>query len=101
MRTTRNGRILRRARTDDLPIEQPALSVVAKWTPGSGMGCTMSTMIREQDGFITIYDHYSKKLMMIELYGLQKKISRETWPDAASATKAFYAGEFTWDESGA
>jgi hypothetical protein len=67
--------------------------------PGSGMVCTMSTLIREQDGFVTIYDHYSKKLMMIELHGLQKKISRETWPDAASAKKAFYAGEFTWDES--
>ena len=65
------------------------------------MGCTMSTLIREQDGFLTIYDHYSRKLMMIELYGVQKKISRETWPDAASAKKAFYAGEFTWDESGA
>jgi len=68
---------------------------------GSGMGCTMSTLIREQDGFITIYDHYSRRLMMIELHGVQKKISRETWPDAASAKKAFYAGEFTWDESGA
>jgi len=64
-------------------------------------GLHMSTMIREQDGFITIYDHYSRRLMMIELYGLQKKISRETWPDAASAKEAFYAGEFTWDESGA
>jgi hypothetical protein len=42
----------------------------------------------------------SKKLMMIELHGLQKKISRETWPDAASAKEAFYAGEFTWDEPG-
>ena len=68
---------------------------------GSGMGCTMSTLIREQDGFITIYDHRSRKLMMIELHGVQKKISCETWPDAASAKKAFYAGEFTWDESGA
>jgi len=68
---------------------------------GSGTGCTMSTLIREQNGFITIYDHYSRKLMMIELHGVQKKISRETWPDAASAKKAFYAGEFTWDESGA
>jgi len=38
--------------------------------------------------------------MMIELHGLQKKISRETWPDAASAKEAFYAGEFTWDEPG-
>jgi hypothetical protein len=81
-------------------FEQPTVSVVAKWTPVQEWA-TMSTIIREQDGFITIYDHYSKKLMMIELYGLQKKISRETWPDAASATKAFYAGEFTWDESGA
>jgi hypothetical protein len=60
----------------------------------------MSTIIREQNGFITIYDHRSRKLMMIELNGLQKKISRETWPDAASAKEAFYAGEFTWDESG-
>jgi len=68
---------------------------------GSGMGCTMSTLIREQDGFLTIYDHYSRKLMMIELHGVQKKSSRETWPDAASAKKAFYAGEFTWDEAGA
>jgi hypothetical protein len=59
----------------------------------------MSTIIREQDGFITIYDHRSRRLMMIELNGLQKKISRETWPDAASAKEAFYAGEFTWDES--
>jgi hypothetical protein len=66
--------------------------------PSSG-GCTMSTIIHEQDDFITIYDHYSKKLMMIELHGLQKKISRETWPNAASAKKAFYAGEFTWDGS--
>jgi hypothetical protein len=61
----------------------------------------MSTIIREQGGFITIFDHYSRKLMMIELFGQQKKFSRETWPDAASAKKAFYAGEFTWDESGA
>jgi hypothetical protein len=68
---------------------------------GLGMGCTMSTLIREQDRFVTIYDHYSRKLMMIELHGVQKKISCETWPDAASAKKAFYAGEFTWDESGA
>jgi len=67
---------------------------------GSGIGGTMSTMIREQDGFIIIYDHELKKLMMIELHGLQKKISRETWPDAASAKEAFYAGEFTWDEPG-
>ena len=52
-------------------------------------GLHMSTMIREQDGFITIYDHYSRRLMMIELYGLQKKISRETWLDAASAKEAF------------
>jgi hypothetical protein len=61
----------------------------------------MSTIIQELGGFLTIYDHRSKKLMMIELYGLQKKISCETWPDATSAKKAFHAGEFTWDESGA
>ena len=64
------------------------------------VGRIMSTFIQERDGFLTIYDHYSKKLMMIELYGVQKKTSCETWPDAASAKKAFYAGEFTWDESG-
>jgi hypothetical protein len=55
---------------------QPILSVLEN-KPRSGMGCTMSTLIREQDGFITIYDHNSRKLMMIELHGLQKKISRE------------------------
>jgi len=59
----------------------------------------MSTLIRDQDGFVTIYDHRSRKLMMIELRGVQKKISCETWPDAASAKEAFYAGKFTWDES--
>ena len=37
---------------------------VAKINFGSGIGGTMSTMIREQDGFITIYDHKLKKLRM-------------------------------------
>jgi hypothetical protein len=71
---------------------QQARPCRGKMNFGSGIGGTMSTMIREQDGFIIIYDHKLKKLMMIELHGLQKKISRETWLDAASAKEAFYAG---------
>jgi hypothetical protein len=53
-------------------------------------------------GFRTSYDPSTGKLVRIELWGRPEKPpqhSLETWPDAESAEKAFWARDIKWTEA--
>jgi hypothetical protein len=58
-------------------------------------------IIQQQGGFRTSYDPATGKLVRIELWGPPEKrpqYSLETWPDAESAEKAFWARDVKWQK---
>ena len=55
----------------------------------------MSVFINEQGGRRTIYYPDDRHLRMFDAFG-PTQISVETWPEAASAKKAFRRGSVTW-----
>jgi hypothetical protein len=58
-------------------------------------------IIQQQGGFRTSYDPETGKLVRIELWGPPEKrpqYSLETWPDAESAGKAFWARDIKWQK---
>jgi hypothetical protein len=58
-------------------------------------------IIQQQGGFRTSYDPETGKLVRIELWERPEKrpqYSLETWPDAESAEKAFWARDIKWQK---
>jgi hypothetical protein len=60
----------------------------------------MAKLIHFQAGTRTTYEASTGRLVRMDLWESKSgaQYSLETWPDAESAEKAFWAGNVTWQE---
>jgi hypothetical protein len=82
-------------------VKRPDRKLSAPTPGGFVLRVRAMVIIQQQGGFRTSYDPETGKLVRIELWERPEKrpqYSLETWPDAESAEKAFWARDIKWQK---